>query len=188
MEGETYRCRRCEKEKESHYFLKNLKYCQKILKHCSDCREYIQKIREKRSEIHKESHKRWREENEKTIRLYSKHYKNIEKGIPSDWEDIKEINNIENRIIGYPSEHRKDHEIDLNHNIQKECSECFISKDLNEFNQSKRNWDKKKSICKECFHKYRERNKERIKEYNRQYWLRKKKLKEQKTIETELAN
>ena len=52
----------------------------------------------------------------------------------------------------------------------KNCSKCGALKELNEFSKDKSKVDGKHSHCKECQKEYRKKNKEKIKEYNKEWY------------------
>ena len=65
--------------------------------------------------------------------------------------------------------------------ISKECSCCHKIKSISEFNKAKRELDKLQLKCKECLRKYRQENKEHMKEYKKIYnQENKEKIKEKK--------
>jgi len=53
--------------------------------------------------------------------------------------------------------------------MMKICSKCGLEKDISEFYKRKDSIDGYHGVCKECNKKYREENKEHIKEYNKEY-------------------
>lgn len=54
--------------------------------------------------------------------------------------------------------------------MNKKCSKCKITKDINNFNLCKKNKDGYKYRCKQCSKEYRENNKKQIKESKKQYY------------------
>ena len=60
-----------------------------------------------------------------------------------------------------------DHEGNL---ISKECPCCHEVKPASEFNKNKSKADGLQTNCKECRKKYKQKNKDKIKEYNKQYY------------------
>ena len=53
--------------------------------------------------------------------------------------------------------------------ISKECSCCHKIKPVSEFNKAKREVDGLQLKCKECLKKYRQENREHMKEYKKVY-------------------
>lgn len=52
----------------------------------------------------------------------------------------------------------------------KSCSQCKIEYDLSNFNKDKSSKDGHRSNCKNCAREYREKNKDKQKEYKQKYW------------------
>ena len=55
--------------------------------------------------------------------------------------------------------------------MNKICSKCKQNKLIECFSKCKKNKDGLKYQCKECIKKYNQKNKEKKREYNKQYWL-----------------
>lgn len=167
-------CNRCKKEKDETCF-KNDK--NKLFKQCSDCREYN---RNKKKEIEpnqvnkkQETNKKWKEENKVRIHLYNQHQRDLKAGKESNWEQILKENELEeNKVIGKPSPHRKQHSFNEEGIEGKECSSCKSWKKLELYCKNKNTWDQLRHECKECLSETRKKNKEQKTEYNKQYWLK----------------
>jgi hypothetical protein len=66
---------------------------------------------------------------------------------------------------------------------QKRCCKCQLYQSLDNYNKSKQSWDKLRAECKNCLTEKRMNNKEKMTEYNKQYWeLTKEKQKEKSKI------
>jgi len=77
--------------------------------------------------------------------------------------------------------------------MSKNCSSCKILKNYNEFHKSKNNKDGYHAICKNCRKEYNLANKEKMKEYNKNYWEKNKdslviKNKEHRILNAEKIN
>lgn len=66
---------------------------------------------------------------------------------------------------------RKEHKIE-NGVEMKHCNNCDSFKPLNNFNNSKSSWDNLYRWCKDCMKDYRSKNKERMTQYNKDYWVK----------------
>ena len=62
----------------------------------------------------------------------------------------------------------------------KKCSNCQVYQSLDNFNKSKNSWDKLRAECKSCLKKRRVDNKEKMTEYNKQYWQKTKEEQKEK--------
>ena len=72
---------------------------------------------------------------------------------------------------------RKEHVV-IEEITGKNCSKCKDWKPLETYNKSSSHWDGLKVTCMDCYSEYREKNKERMTEYNKKYWV---KTKEERT-------
>jgi hypothetical protein len=99
----------------------------------------------------------------------------MQKGLKT-WEDIKK----ENNIIDQPtiSTRRKEH-YTMDDVIGKDCCKCKNWNPLTNYNNDKNHWDKLRVTCKSCLSEERIQNKNRITEYNKEYWER---TKEEQTL------
>ena len=167
-------CTRCKKEKEEISF-KNDK--NKIYKQCNDCREYNRNKKKENetenTEKKQEANKKWKEENKERIRLYNQHQRDLKLGKESNWEEILKENGLgENKVIGKPSPHRKEHSFNEEGVEVKECSSCKLWKNVELYCKNKNSWDHLRNECNDCLSEYRIKNKEKKTEYNKQYWLK----------------
>lgn len=62
----------------------------------------------------------------------------------------------------------------------KKCSNCQDYQNIDNFNKSKSSWDKLRPECKNCLKKRRVENKEKMTEYNKQYWQKTKEEQKEK--------
>lgn len=105
----------------------------------------------------------WKKRNLHHIKLYNEFYRNY-KHLPKEerniiFEQIKKSNNIENKVIGIPSKHRKLHE-EINGIMGKLCSVKGCGwKPLIEYNFKHNSWDKLRTTCKSCTYKKNKLNK-----------------------------
>lgn len=53
---------------------------------------------------------------------------------------------------------------------KKRCGKCQSFKSLDTYNASSSSWDKLRSTCKDCLRQDRAENKDKMTEYNKQYW------------------
>jgi len=53
----------------------------------------------------------------------------------------------------------------------KICTKCNLGKDESEFHKNKKTKDRMSKWCKECFQKWRDNNKDKKSEYDRQYYV-----------------
>ncbi len=93
----------------------------------------------------------------------------------SDWTDIKEENNIINKVKGQPSINRITHE-SIDDIIGKKCSNCKKWEPLTNYNKSEKHWDKLRNDCIHCLKKYRKDNREKIQKHNTKYERDRKKI------------
>ena len=171
-------CVRCKKEKEENLF-KNEK--NKVFKQCNDCREYNRNKKNDKKKLmdlsqiekNQEPNKKWKEENRKRIILYNKHRKDLKDGKKSNWKEILNKNGFEeNKIIGNPSHHRKEHSLNEKGEEGKECCSCELWKKVELYNKNSKSWDLLRNDCKDCLKEYRKKNKEKSTEYNKEYWIK----------------
>jgi len=165
----SFPCSRCKKEKEESCF-KNEKNS-KIYKQCKECRDY-NKNKKLYDENKEENSKKWKEENKERVHLYNLYQKNLKEGKESNWEQILLDHGLEvNKVIGKPSPHRKQHIFNENGEEGKECSSCKLWKKVEFFCKSSQNWDGLRHDCNDCLAETRKKNKDKISEYNKKYWL-----------------
>lgn len=96
-----------------------------------------------------------------------------------DWGSVKKENNIVDKRIGKPSQHRKKHET-IDNVVGKKCSHCKNWRPLEQYNYSKSHWDNLRVECKPCLSERRNANKEKMTEYNKQYWEKTKEKQKEK--------
>ena len=75
----------------------------------------------------------------------------------------------ENKCAGMPSQHRKPH-IFQDGVEGKMCSRCKKWNCLSHYNYSKSHWDNLRVDCKTCLHEIRSQNVQKIRDYNIAYW------------------
>lgn len=64
---------------------------------------------------------------------------------------------------------------------QKRCCKCQVYRPLDNYNKSKQSWDKLRPECKICLEEKRTLNKEKMTEYNKQYWEKTKEEQKEKS-------
>lgn len=162
------KCVRCNKEKEDNQFLGARG---QPTTQCKDCRLRDQAVSEERAQKKREQSKAWRAKNKERVKLYNEHKRKQAEGFETDWNDIKEENNIQNQVIGKPSPNRKLHS-HLDGVEGKSCSKCKKWKPLTSYNNLKSSWDNLRTDCKDCLHEYRTERKDDMTEYNKEYWIK----------------
>lgn len=121
---------------------------------CVECRERSMRCRVKHLEKRKESTKAWKEKNKDYIQRMNEFYRTTtslsgdEKAIL--WVEFKKKHNIQDKVRGQPSQHRKPH-YQQGEIMGKDCSiaECGWNP-LQEYNYNRNSWDKLRTTCKKC--------------------------------------
>jgi len=80
--------------------------------------------------------------------------------VPS-WEEIKNDNELGDKVKGQPSKHRVIHET-IDDIIGKKCCSCKEWKSLINYNFAKNHWDELRNDCKECISSWRKDNREQL--------------------------
>lgn len=80
-------------------------------------------------------------------------------------------------------EHKTENGIEL-----KRCGKCEAWHPLTNYNASSTTWDKLRQTCKTCLHEERLKNKEKMTEYNKQYWQKTKEEQTEKHREWKAKN
>jgi hypothetical protein len=80
-------------------------------------------------------------------------------------------------------EHKTENSIEL-----KRCGKCEAWHPLTNYNASSTTWDKLRQTCKTCLHEERMKNKEKMTEYNKQYWQKTKEEQTEKHREWKAKN
>ena len=155
----TKACTQCKVTREISLFINDK---ERECKTCEKCRERSLKSREKRSEIQKKYNKEWRQKNKERVKLYNKSYRE-----DKDWSVVKQ----EEKIVDAPKISRRKEHVVIEEITGKNCSKCKDWKPLERYNKSSSHWDGLKVTCMDCYSEYREKNKERMTEYNKKYWV-----------------
>ena len=155
----TKTCTQCKVNREISLFI-NAK--NKECKTCETCREKSLKSKQKRSDIQKEYNKEWRKKNKERVQLYNKSYRQ-----DKDWSVVKQ----EEKIVDAPKISKRKEHVVIDDITGKNCSKCKDWKPLERYNKSSSRWDGLKVTCMDCYTEYREKNKERMTEYNKKYWV-----------------
>lgn len=131
---------------------------------CNKCRERGQRCRNKHLEERMENTKTWKQKNKEYVKLMNEFYRSTSTLPKEDRlvlkEEFKKKHGIENKVLGIPSEHRKNH---YEHNgiVGKDCSvpQCGW-KPLTEYNFRYNSWDQLRTTCKSCLTKKRSESKD----------------------------
>jgi hypothetical protein len=119
--------------------------------------------------------KKWKTENISRVQCYNKWYRDHKKGLTDkSWEDVAKEMGYTNRSVGKISNHRKLH-VSRNGVVGKLCSACKQWKPLEEYNNNKSSWDKKRTTCKQCLSEKRKHSRVRIRKYMHKYEIERKK-------------
>lgn len=154
-------CTQCKATLELKLFMN--KY-NKECKTCEKCRERSSRSRNKNAEKQKEYNRAWKLKNKERTQAYNEAYRNNK-----DWNTVKEEKGIKD--AENVSSRRKQHIIKDSVN-GKNCSECKDWKPLERYNKDPNHWDGLRVTCMDCLANYRAKNKERMTEYNKNYWVK----------------
>ena len=86
----------------------------------------------------------------------------------TQWKDVCQEKGYKNASGGMVSPQRILHS-KVDDNEGKVCCTCKLWKLLENYNSSDKHWDNLRNDCKECLTVYRENNKDKIKEFNKNY-------------------
>ncbi len=155
----TKTCTQCKVTREICLFINSK---DKQCKTCEKCRERGLKSRQKRNELQKQYNKQWRKQNKERVQLYNKSQRE-----GKQWSLVKE----EQKIVDAPKVFRRKEHVVLYDISGKNCCKCKEWKPLERYNKCSSHWDGLKVTCMDCYYEYRKKNKDRITEYNKKYWV-----------------
>jgi hypothetical protein len=157
----TKTCTQCKVTRDISTFINGKK---RELKTCEKCRERSRKSQIKRKEQQLEYNREWRKQNKERVKLYNKSQRE-----GTIWTEVKVEQNLADSIPKISTK-RKEHVV-IDDVVGKDCSKCKKWKPLEKYNKHSRHWDNLKTTCMDCFTQYRAKNKERMAEYNKKYWI-----------------
>jgi len=156
------KCSGCKNKYNKTYFID---YIGKEYNTCNKCRERFKNSNKDTCNTNEQSRK-WKEDNKEYVSFMNKLYRDTKNMSKEDRHiyiiHAKKEANIENKVIGKESIHRKNHTFE-NDIEGKRCSvETCKWKPLSEYNYSSKTWDNLRTTCKECLVKKRINSKDII--------------------------
>lgn len=102
--------------------------------------------------------------------IFKKETVDMEPVIKTDWKDVCTEKGYKNECVGKVSPHRVIH-TEQDGVMGKPCCTCKTWKSLTTYNKSPTKWDGLRNECKDCLASYRKKNKDKMTEYNKNYWV-----------------
>ena len=143
------KCSGCKNKYDKTHFIDNIG---KQFHTCNNCRSRIKHVKEYIKENTIEQTKKWKEDNKEYVSFMNKLYRETKNMSKEDRNlyiyQTKKNANIENKVIGKKSLHRKNHTFE-NDIDDKRCSvkTCKWTP-LIEYNYSSKTWDNLRTTCK----------------------------------------